>query len=115
MSIDDETTETRLRLRQVLGYAPHPVAPEEKLGVSRLLGPRSIPVHGLRIPPSPGVSGWYLWAEDRTDDPDFFVPLHAIHLPERSPVCIPYLELPPGWRFVLAPGYEDIWFDERLL
>jgi hypothetical protein len=20
-----------------------------------------------------------------------------------------------GWRFLIAPGYEDIWFDEKLL
>lgn len=26
-----------------------------------------------------------------------------------------YLGLPPGWRFLIAPGYEDIWFDEALL
>jgi hypothetical protein len=27
----------------------------------------------------------------------------------------PYLALPPGWRFLIAPDYEDVWFDESLL
>jgi hypothetical protein len=27
----------------------------------------------------------------------------------------PYLALPPGWRFLLAPGYEDVWYDPTLL
>jgi hypothetical protein len=26
-----------------------------------------------------------------------------------------YLGLAPGWRFLIAPGYEDVWFDEILL
>jgi hypothetical protein len=27
----------------------------------------------------------------------------------------PYLVLPPGRRVLLAPGFEDVWFDECLL
>lgn len=27
----------------------------------------------------------------------------------------PYLALPPGWGVVLAPDYEDVWYDEALL
>jgi hypothetical protein len=46
---------------------------------------------------------------------DFFVPTHAAHLTEYRPICLPYLALPPGWRFLLAPGYEDVWYDESLL
>ena len=25
-----------------------------------------------------------------------------------------YLGLAPGWRFLIAGDYEDVWFDERL-
>ena len=25
------------------------------------------------------------------------------------------LALPPGWRFLLAPDYEDVWYDPSLL
>ena len=28
---------------------------------------------------------------------------------------LPYLGLAPGWRFLIAPGYEDVWYDEKLL
>ncbi|WP_459166268.1 hypothetical protein [Sinorhizobium meliloti] len=23
--------------------------------------------------------------------------------------------MPPGWRFLIANGYEDVWYDETLL
>jgi hypothetical protein len=26
-----------------------------------------------------------------------------------------YLGLPPGWGFIIAPGYEDTWQDAKLL
>ncbi len=28
---------------------------------------------------------------------------------------LPYLGLPPGWRFLVAPGYVDVWEDPALL
>ena len=43
------------------------------------------------------------------------MPLHVGHLAERLPDVMPYLALPPGWRFLLAPGREDVWYDESLL
>src|SRR6266567_6634911 len=62
------------------------------------------------------TSGWYIWAgEQLSDDPDFFVPLHVEHLAMSCPAAIPYLALPPGWRFLVAPGYEDVWPDQSLL
>jgi hypothetical protein len=27
---------------------------------------------------------------------------------------MPYLSLPPGWRFLIAPGHEDVWEDQSL-
>ena len=36
-------------------------------------------------------------------------------LDTRLPEVLPYLALPPGWRFLLAPDYQDVWFDESLL
>jgi hypothetical protein len=47
-------------------------------------------------------------------DSDFFVPLHVTHLHEWSSGVLPYLALPPGWRFVIADGYEDVWFDAEV-
>lgn len=42
-------------------------------------------------------------------------PLHVAHLGEWCPDAMPYLALPPGWRFLLAPDHEEIWFDPSLL
>ena len=46
--------------------------------------------------------------------PGFFVALHVGHLAEWCPRVVPYLALPPGYRVLLAPEYEDVWFDESL-
>lgn len=34
---------------------------------------------------------------------------------EWRPQALRYLGLPPGWRFLVAAAYEDIWFDPALL
>lgn len=46
---------------------------------------------------------------------DFYKPVHTAHLETWCADAVPYLGLPPGWRFLLAPGHEDVWFDETLL
>jgi hypothetical protein len=88
---------------------------DEKLGVAlETLG--QYPINGLRHKPESGTCGWYIWCgEDLSADPEFFKPLHVAHLSERLPAALPYLGLAPGWRFLLAPGHEDVWFDASLL
>lgn len=74
-----------------------------------------LPINGVRCLPEKGTTGWYIWAgETMSDDPDFFVPLHVSHLGSWCPEVLPYLELPPGWRFLVAPGHEDAWFDPEV-
>lgn len=74
------------------------------------------PLNALRHPPEEGTSGWYIWAgEELSQASDFFAPLHISHLKEWCPQLLPYLGLPAGWRVLLAPGHEDVWFDENLL
>lgn len=74
------------------------------------------PFNGLRHPPERGTTGWYLWrGEVLSQAEDFFQPLHVEHLAEWAPDVLPYLALPPGWRFLLAPGHEDVWYDASLL
>jgi hypothetical protein len=87
------------------------------LGVSRsLLSPGwGWLVHGLWHPPHSGTSGWYVWTGDLSDAADFFVPIHASHLVERVPAVGKYLLLAPGYRFLIAPGHQDVWMDESLL
>jgi hypothetical protein len=99
------------------GVAPVPAPPRLKLGAGSNLGdPQAGPVNGLRHPPTEKTSGWYLWrGGEPGSDPEFFQPIHAAHLLARCPEAIPYLQLPPGFRFQLAPGHEDVWSDVSLL
>jgi hypothetical protein len=41
--------------------------------------------------------------------------LHVSHVVDRDASLARYLGLPPGWRFLLADGQEDVWFDSTLL
>ena len=86
-----------------------------KVGISRSVKSGAVPINGLRVAPERDTCGWYIWAgEEWSDDADFFVPLHAVHLEARAPIVLPYLGLAPGWRFLLTKTYQDVWRDERL-
>lgn len=87
-----------------------------KVGISRDFDRLKFPINGLRHPPEGDTTGWYIWSgKDFLYDTDFFVPLHAAHLHGRCPELVKYLGLGPGWRFLFAPGHEDVWFDANLL
>ena len=91
------------------------VAPDEKVGISANVSSSSWPVHGLRHPAQGDTSGWYIWAGEFKGESSFFQPLHARHLVERCPEVLKYLGLAPGWRFLIAPDHENVWYDESLL
>jgi hypothetical protein len=99
---------------------PH-TPPRYDLKVGINLGDDLWPVNGHRESEDPAfdqLSGWWMWNGQRDiaqDDPDFFDSLHGWHLPERCPIVMPYLGLPPGWRFLIAPDYEDVWYDPKLV
>ena len=89
--------------------------PELKLGLA-LGSIGKQPINGLRHRSEGDTSGWYIWSgEELSSDPEFFQPLHVEHVAELLPRVVPYLGLAPGWRFLLADGYEDVWFDASLL
>lgn len=96
------------------GAKPDYCDDNEKIGIA-LQTLSSRPLHGLRTLRENGTAGWYLWAGDFSQDADFFQPLHVAHLGEYCPMAMPYLALPPGWRFLVAEGYEDVWYDADLL
>ncbi len=85
------------------------------VGISESALRGEIPLHGLRHPPESGTTGWFIWSGDYSEADDFFKPLHLYHLQEDCPAALPYLALPLGWRFLVAPGYADVWFDSSLL
>lgn len=75
-----------------------------------------IPINGLRHPVVENTSGWYLWCgEDYSQANNFFTPTHAKHVYEDLPRVSRFLGLPPGYRFLIAGDYVDVWYDESLL
>ncbi len=75
-----------------------------------------LPINGLRHPAVGDTSGWYIWCGEKySEAPDFFSPLHAKHIYEEHPQLTELLGLPPGYRFLLAGDYLDVWYDPQLL
>ncbi len=99
------------------GAAVDVPSPESRLGIALNCRDAGVwPINGLRHPPRGPTNGWYLWrGEELRQDDDFFRPLHTVHLADWCPDVVPYLALPPGWRVLIAPGHEDVWYDESLL
>ena len=89
---------------------------ELKLGIARNMKDGIEPINGFRHQPSDDTCGWFIYGGKKlSQDDDFFVPLHVAHIHEWSPSVVKFLGLPPGWRFLIAGNYEDVWFDESLL
>jgi len=94
-------------------YTPAPL--DSKLGFA-LETQDSLPINGLRHPPNGDTNGWYIWGgKELSTHPDFFSPLHMQHVLNRRPEVVKYLGLPPGYRFLVAGNYVDVWFDPKLL
>jgi hypothetical protein len=94
---------------------PQRPLPGSKIGIA-LSSLQKQPVHGMRIAPTETTSGWYVWCGELSEASDFFAPLHVEHLNEYLPAAVEYLDLPPGYRFLIDDAnYEDVWFDASLL
>jgi hypothetical protein len=93
-----------------------PATPNSKLGIALNVHEGLSPINGLRHPPINDTNGWYIWAgETLSTANDFFQPLHIEHIANWCPQIVKFLALPPGWRFLIAGDYEDVWFDKSLL
>ena len=114
--LDDGQPEEWARVASRHGVASSPPLPGEKLGVSLNVRDGLWPINGLRHPPAADTCGWYVWAgEELRADDDFFKPVHLEHVKDWCPTALPFLGLPPGWRFLIAPNQQDVWFDPALL
>jgi len=106
--------ETQQEVCARFGVAAEPPGGGEKLGIA-LSTIGALPINGLRLRVE-GTCGWFIWTGvEASDDPDFYQPLHVEHITEYVPSVEPYLSLPPGYRFQIADGHEDVWFDPALL
>lgn len=101
---------------QEYGATYSPVLDFLKVGIAKNVQENIWPINGLRHLPSGDTTGWYIWAgEELSDDADFFYPVHVEHVSSWCQEVLPYLGLPPGYRFLIAPDYEDVWYDPSLL
>jgi hypothetical protein len=73
------------------------------------------PLRGEHFLPTDTTTGWYVWAGENDESADYFKPVHTVHLETWCADAVPYLGLPSGWSFSLAPGIADVWFDEAFL
>ncbi|EJN6830023.1 hypothetical protein ATY35_20115 [Vibrio cidicii] len=75
------------------------------------------PINGLRHRAEKGTNGWYIWCgQELLHEDEFFSPLHIEHIDEYLPQIKKYLDLPPGYRFLIdSNGYEDVWYDSNLI
>lgn len=99
------------------GVEPSPPGQRTMIGFATSRPRHLEPLNALRHPISGTSNGWFVWrgSEIPQQDDCFFKPLHVEHLVDHAPELAPYLALPPGWRVLLAPGYEDVWYDDDLL
>jgi hypothetical protein len=95
---------------------PSFLSPEARIGIGRDFDPTQIPINGHRHPVHGNMCGWYIWSgEELSQDADYFEVICYKHLVNENWDWVIYLALPAGWRFLSAPGYEDIWYDAELL
>lgn len=101
---------------QTMGSELCPIELDEKIGISLNVKDGILPINGLRHLLEAGTTGWCIWAgEEMGTIDDFFLPLHVKHLDVWNLEILKFLDLPPGWRFLKAGDYEDVWLDGSLL
>ena len=89
--------------------------PDLRLGLAANVTTSSRQLHGVRVLPVGDACGWYIWSGDElAEPPDFFIPLRAQSLETWAPLALPYLGLPPGWRFSLSEDGVKVWQDTTL-
>ncbi len=112
-AVQIEETQKAFCRQSAAVYVPSPG--DSKLGFALSTSER-VPINGLRHPPQGDTNGWYLWCgESFSEDADFFQPLHTRHVYDEYPSITKLLGLPPGYRFLLAGEYLDVWYDSSLL
>ena len=98
------------------GVAPEVPTLTSVLGLSGDFDHQILPINGLRHPAVGNTNGWYIWSSEIfPNHDDAFKPTCLEHLTDSKFIGLRFLCLPPGWRFLLANDYVDVWFDKSLL
>ncbi|MFK8113710.1 MAG: hypothetical protein AB8B91_16020 [Rubripirellula sp.] len=88
-----------------------PPTPQSKLGIA-LATLEDEPILGVRLAAENGTNGWHIHGGQPSDADDFYDPLCIDDLFARCPLALPFLGLPPGWRFRTdSEGTFEAWFD----
>ncbi|QEG30010.1 hypothetical protein GobsT_48100 [Gemmata obscuriglobus] len=104
--------ELQQRICRTYGAGFEPPAPGSKVGLAIPTLDR-IPIHGVRLAPTDTTCGWYIYAGGEwSDAADFYQPLCVEHMADYCRLAVPFLGLPPGWRFMIdGQGFIDVWQD----
>ena len=119
--LDAHVVRAQRRVCERYGVPHVPTRPDLKVGFN--LDGEACPINGQREPfdtEYDKLAGWWIWNGERVTSQASFSGLewhnlHAAHLVDYCPDVLPYLGLPPGWRFLIAPDYEDVWHEPSLL
>jgi hypothetical protein len=111
----EQVEDQQRRLCKELNHPYLAAHPDSKVGFA-LETRGHLPINGLRHPPQGNTTGWYLWCgEEFPSDDHSFSPVHTRHLLQLQPEVLKFLGLPPGYRFLTAGDYVDVWYDATLL
>lgn len=107
---------TRIGSIEVPNVDPRRPHPDDIVGLA-LDTLRLMPLNGLRYPAQEGASGWYIWGgEEFSQSAGFFSPIPVRELGDYVTNIQPFLDLPPGFRFLTdLSSRQKAWFDGSLL
>ena len=113
--LNDSLAELQRAVCERASTTPAYLLPTDRVAIARDFDVTRHPINGLRHPAHGNMCGWYLWAGDvLSQEPDYFNVICYEHMVAEEWDLLQYLALPAGWRFLTAPGHEDIWFDQAL-
>lgn len=77
--------------------------------------PRNLPITARHFTPFGTRNGWVLWSGDEPTELSGYLYETVDEVLRWLPQVRPYLELPPGWAFQIAPDHEDVWEEPELV
>lgn len=95
----------------------HAIPPpaESDLMLSWNFDPRNLPLTARHFRATDSRNGWVLWSGDEPTETPGYLPVALTEVVRWLPQVEPYLALPEGWSFQIAPSHEDVWEEPHLL